>query len=367
MQTLLAEISEMVKEFGSAPRLEEMPHRTLRDKGIDGPTSAHVIEEVHTPLNLAYLTFTTGSSAFQNIVGVTYAEMPRRIEASVSALEQVGLRAGDEVLITYPPLVNVFSCEALRKFGLRWSFLVRSSRDAFLAALYEKNPKAVIGESAFIRAALEDAKSMGVSGELPQKIVLLTAGTPLDLELLPVAKDVLGATVHDLYGCQEFGWLTLNGVPLREDIQLLKVLAEGKQERYELVVGGLPMGDMFPVTDSGHACNREGKIITYRRVRSYPEYEVLVKATTLSSKVTLSRLARTILRIKGRVIKIAPDVVVNAPRTVLELKPDYYACGDKPGFLLEGPVKTRMFDDLVQAQLEYQQNGKADPVWKKRT
>ncbi|MFQ9936695.1 MAG: hypothetical protein ACLRXQ_12685 [Phascolarctobacterium faecium] len=40
----------------------------MADKGIAGPTAAHVIEDVHTPLNLAYLTFTTGTSAFQNIV-----------------------------------------------------------------------------------------------------------------------------------------------------------------------------------------------------------------------------------------------------------------------------------------------------------
>jgi hypothetical protein len=45
------------------------------DKGIAGPTAAHVIEEIHTPLNLALVTFTTGSSAFQNIVGVTQNEL----------------------------------------------------------------------------------------------------------------------------------------------------------------------------------------------------------------------------------------------------------------------------------------------------
>ena len=36
--------------------------------------------------------------------------------------------------------------------------LVRSSRDAFLAALYKERPAAVVGESAFLRAALTDAK-----------------------------------------------------------------------------------------------------------------------------------------------------------------------------------------------------------------
>ena len=63
MNSLLQEISLLVEDFGSAPKLEEMPKRTLADKGIAGPTAAHVIEDVHTPLNLAYLTFTTGTSA----------------------------------------------------------------------------------------------------------------------------------------------------------------------------------------------------------------------------------------------------------------------------------------------------------------
>ena len=86
-----------------------------------------MIEDVHTPLNLAYLTFTTGTSAFQNIVGVTYAELPARIRASVRILERAGLKCGDKLLVTYPPLVNVFSGQALKDFGLKWSFLVRSS------------------------------------------------------------------------------------------------------------------------------------------------------------------------------------------------------------------------------------------------
>lgn len=198
MNSLLQEISLLVEDFGSAPKLEEMPKRTLADKGIAGPTAAHVIEDVHTPLNLAYLTFTTGTSAFQNIVGVTYAELPARIRASVRILERAGLKRGDKLLVTYPPLVNVFSGQALKDFGLKWSFLVRSSRDAFLAALYKERPAAVVGESAFLRAALTDAKNMGVAEDLPKGVKLLTAGTPLDLELLPVAQELLQAEVHDL-------------------------------------------------------------------------------------------------------------------------------------------------------------------------
>ena len=78
MKDFLDNLSQMVEDFGGAPTIEEMPRRTLFDKGINGPTAAHVIEEVHVPFNLAYLTFTTGSSAFQNIVGVTHAELTGR-------------------------------------------------------------------------------------------------------------------------------------------------------------------------------------------------------------------------------------------------------------------------------------------------
>lgn len=366
MKGLMAEIASMVNEFGSAPTFAEMPRKTLADKGIAGPTAAHTIEEVHTPLNLAYLTFTTGSSAFQNIVGITFAEMTRRVKASITVLERAGLKPGDKVLVTYPPLVNVFSGEAFKQYGLEWCFLVRSSRDAFLAALYEFQPKAVVGESAFIRAALEDARHMGVADELPKDIELLTAGTPLDLELLPVAKSVLNAQVHDLYGCQEFGWLCMDGVPVRDDIELVKLPSNKWQDMFELVVGGLPMGDSFPISNSGHVCNSNGKIITYRRERTYPEYEVIVKATTLTSTVTLGRVARSILRIKGRVVKISPDVVTGADHTVLELRPDYISAGVQDGIIIEGPEKTAFFDDMVQAQIDYQQKAKADPTWTKR-
>lgn len=367
MNSILDEICSLVKEFGSAPTMEEMPRRTLADKGIAGPTAAHVIEEVHTPLNLAYITFTTGSSAFQNIVGITYAELPQRIKAAFNILERAGLKAGDEVLVTYPPLVNVFSGEAFKKYGLKWSFLVRSSRDAFLAGLYEKQPKAVLGESSFIRAALEDARHMGVANDLPKGISLLTAGTPLDLELLPVAEEVLQGKVHDLYACQEFGWLAIDGIPVRDDIELIPGTGADGQEVSEMIVGGLPVGDAFPISASGHVCNSEGKIITYRRQRSYPEYEVIVKATTLTSKVTLDRVARSILRLKGRIVKVSPDVVTSAPHTLLELRPDQITGAGKPSHIIEGPDKTACFDSMVQAQLDYQQNSKADPVWKKRS
>ena len=365
MNSFLENLKEMVEEFGSSPTLAEMPRRTLEDKGINGPTAAHVIEEVHSPLNLAYLTFTTGSSAFQNIVGVTYAELENRVKASHGALEKANVKKGARMLFTYPPLANVFSKKALDEYEIEPSFLVRSSRDAFLSTLYNDNPEVIIGESSFIRVALEDAKKLGISGDLPKNQVVLTAGTPLDLELLPIAEEVLQAKVYDLYGCQEFGWLTLNGVPLRPDISLIP--SPEKKENVEFVVGGLPMGDSFVISQTGHICNSEGKVITYRRKRTHPEYEVIVKATTLSSSVSIDRVARSILRIKGRIVKVGADVVTSAPHTILELRSGIEnGHGIKQKIIVEGPEKTMLFDDMVKAQLDYQQMSKADPVWIKR-
>ena len=93
---------------------------------------------------------------------------------------------------------------------------------------------------------------------------------------------------------------------------------------------------------------------------------MIVKATTLTSTVTLGRVARSILRIKGRVVKISPDVKTSSEHTVLELRPDYISAGIQEGIIIEGPEKTKFFDDMVQAQLDYQQKAKADPTWTKR-
>ena len=138
MKDFLENLKFMIDEFGTSPTLEEMKRRTLLDKGIAGPTAAHFIEEVHVPLNLSYLTFTTGSSAFQNIVGVTHSEIENRVKASHNALQKAGVKKGDKILFTYPPLVNVFSNRALKEYGVQWCFLQRSSRDAFLSKLHEE-------------------------------------------------------------------------------------------------------------------------------------------------------------------------------------------------------------------------------------
>ena len=62
MNDPIAMLEWLVDAQQGIPTLAEMPRRTLSDKGIAGPTAAHVIEEIHTPLNLALVTFTTGSS-----------------------------------------------------------------------------------------------------------------------------------------------------------------------------------------------------------------------------------------------------------------------------------------------------------------
>lgn len=362
---VLESFVKLAETLSSVPSFEEMPRRSLKDKGIDGPTAAHVIEEVHTPFNLAYLTFTTGSSAFQNIVGVVGAEIPGRCAVARRLFDMLDLGRGCTMLVTYPPLVNVFSKEALEHCGLCWEFLSRSSRDAFIAKLCVDKPEIVLGESSFIRASLAEAKRLGLGDELPLSCTILTAGTPLDLELLDEAEK-LGYKVHDLYGCQEFGWLTLDGIPLRDDLSLVASPA-GEQYR-ELVVGGLPTADSFPISQSGHVCNHEGKIITYRRHRSHPEYEVIVTGTTLNSADSVAKLARTILRIKGRVVKVSPDIETGKDHTELKLVsgvwPPVTEDGDE--IVISGPEATRLFDDLLQAQLTLQTNAKNDPVWTKR-
>lgn len=360
----LDELELLVSCVKSAPTLEEMPTRRLIDKGINGPTAAHVIEEVHTPLNVAYLSFTTGSSAFQNIVGVTYQELGARIAASRKALDWCGIHAGNRMLVTYAPLVNVFCRDALTQHGLEWSFLSRSSRDALLLALCKEKPDVLLGESSFLRVALSHAVELGLQSQLPSQLCIITAGTPLDLELLPVAEQ-LGYAVHDLYGCQEFGWLTLDGMPLRDDISL--VTSPVGADFREVVVGGLPMGDSFPYSEDGHICNPAGRVLTYKRVRTHPEYEVVVKATTRISRELVERAARTILRIKGRIVKVSRDLRLGAPENELHLYP-----GNIPGeshdrevepVVLRGATATQLFDCMIEAQSALQGNSKKDPAW----
>lgn len=252
-QQVLEELARLTEEFSTAPSLDAMPRRTLADKDVAGPTSAHVIEEIHTPLNFAYTTFTTGSTAFQNIVGVTWPELPERAAAGARALRRAGACPGDRVLLCYAPLGNVFSRGAFEGASVEPIFLPHSSRDAFLVALCREKPRVVVGESSFLRVALEDAKKLGIWEAIPEGVHLLCAGTPLDMELLPLAEEC-GIGVHDLYGCQEFGWLVMDGAPLRDDLTLVP---DAEREGWAiLVAGGLPTGDSFPMGGSGSCAQR---------------------------------------------------------------------------------------------------------------
>ena len=350
------ELRRSLLEFATGPLLSEMPRRTLEDKGIAGPTAAHVIEELHTPLNLAYMTFTTGTTAFQTPVGVTWQELPDRVSAGVRALERCGVPRGAELLVTYPPLVNVFSRQALDAYSSKARFILRPSRDALLAELC-CGTRFVVGESSFLRAALQDAQRLGLSRELPENLVLIAAGTPLDPELAEEAARLPGAQIHDLYGCQEFGWLVLDGVPLRTDITLCPDPAE--EGRHHLLVGGLPTGDCFRL--GSHPLNPGGSICTNTKIRSSLELETTLLAGTVSSRETALRTARTILRIKSRIVRVSPDYVCGAVQTRLAVGPP----GGPSLLELEGPEATRMLDALVLAQRQYQRQAKTDPVWRK--
>jgi hypothetical protein len=71
------------------------------------------------------------------------------------------------------------------------------------------------------------------------------------------------------------------------------------------------------------------------------------------------------LRIKSKVVKVPDDVVTDADRTVLELLPALppKIKDEREPILIEGPEKTRMFDLLLQAQLDYQTLSIKDPCW----
>lgn len=356
---ILSDLEEHLDSMSSAPTLKTTPRLTLEDKGIAGPTGAHFIEELHTPFNIAYVTFTTGSSAYQNITGVTQAEIPDRVAASVKAMGLAGVKPGDRILFTYAPLVNVFPKQALTEYGVTWSFLKASSRDSLLLTLCKEQPGVVIGESSFLRATIESAVKMGLKDQLPKRVIFIAAGTPLDHGLVEAATKVMDSEVHDLYGCQEFGWLSLDGIPLRKDIVLHKF---NDDDAHDLIVGGLPTGDRFPVLKQGHNCNPNGKIITYARERGSAELETTIIESTAKGLDTVHRLAKTILRIKARIVRVSPDIVLDAPRTLVRVHP-YGRHND--GVLIDGPEATLLIDSLLQSQKEYQSTRKNDPAWLK--
>ncbi|MFV0504580.1 MAG: hypothetical protein ACK5LT_11555 [Lachnospirales bacterium] len=352
----IEDFRKYVNSFSMAPDMSEMFKRTLKYKGIDGPTVAHVIEEIHTPLNLHFIAVTTGSTALQNIVGVTKSELNDRVSASIKAFEILGLKKGSKILFTYPPLVNAFPKEALEAYEIESCFLKRSSREHLIVALYAEKPDIVIGESTFMKMMLMDAKKMNLIEFIPKGITFVAAGTPLDMEFIEVAKEYVNGTVHDFYGCQEFGWLTMDGIPLRDDFTLMPADDEGYSD---LIIGGLSTGDRFPVGLKGHVCDNRGKILTYDRRRTMPEYETTIVESTAKNVETLHRLTRSILRIKGKIIRVAKDVKLNCDKNVLTLS----QYGSEEVCVVYQENAVRMFESLLEAQLEYQSQKKNDPTW----
>ena len=362
---MLESMSAINERFGTSPTMEEMPRLSLADKGIDGPTAAHRVEEIHTPLNLAFTTYTTGTTAFQNIVGVTFPELDARERASERLLKAAGINRGDNMLVTYPPVLNLFPSNVLKNYGIRWDFLLRSNRDSLLCAVNKYKPRVIIGESSFIRSALADAQKLGVADIFRPGMTILATGAPLDMRLLDEAAKY-GLNVHDLYGCQEFGWLALDGSVLRNDITLVPVGTKTNSDLYSVVAGGLDTGDYMPVSQSGHVCGRRGSLITYRSQRLDGRLELVLMETPLASAQTARNVIKGILRIKGRVVKISPDVVLSSPRTRICIKYTDQAEQTARGSLsISGPSSTELFDSLVRAQLDYQRMSKTDPTWTK--
>lgn len=350
-------LKEAIALYGNGPLLQEMKHRTLADKGIAGSTAAHVIEEVHTPNNYAYITFTTGTSAFQNLVGVTGEELDMRLEAGKRVLARAGIRRGDKILITYPPLINVFSRQVFDCSGVETVFMKRPSRDAFLLAMCEEKPQAVIGESSFLRCGIEDGKKLGILKEFPKNLILVAAGAALDLELISACGLLEQASLHDLYGCQEFGWLLLDGIPLREDITLIP---SGDRHQYvHVVAGGLSTGDSF--AKGVHTLNPEGTVVTYASHRSRKEWTTVITQSTARDDSSLYRLAKSILRMKGKLVMVDDAVQCGAEENVVKvINPE---TGEEA--VITG-AKLRLLEDLLKAQLQYQIQDKKDPVWHKK-
>lgn len=351
-------LEKMERIYRTAPDFSEMERRSLKDKGMNGPTAAHVREEVHVPKNYAYFTFTTGTSAFQTPVGVVPEELPGRALVSKEVFRRLGIFEGARILVTYAPLVAVFSPQGLRSAGVQPLFLERSSRESLILDWCRKNAEVTIGESSFLRAALEDALRLGLGSLLPERMILLAAGTPLDPALPGVLREFHGWEVHDLYGCQEFGWLALDGVFLRQDIRL--VYHPEEPEVVYPVVGGLAVGDGFQ--KGRHCLNREGALATHARIESGRTWETEILSCPVEHILTARRAAKSILRMKSRIVRVS-EIFIPGEQTRLKLIPDGR---QSDGVFLEGPEATGLLDSLLEAQKQYQKNPKRDGTWIKR-
>lgn len=337
------------------------PRLSLSDKGIDGVTASHWIEEVHTPGNIAFVTFSTGTSSIQNVIGVLPQELAARTAASRRALDLADVGEGAKIIVTYPPLVNLFPVEALRERSIDVVFPKRPSRDALISSMIKNEPDAVIGESSFLLAAMRDADKLSLGDAFSERVKIFAAGTPLVIDLVDRCRE-RGIEVHDLYGCQEFGWLALDGRPLRNDV----TAARASDSEYEVIVGGLPTGDIMPVSDAGHVCCREGRFITYRRRRCNRRSAVVIMETTLASVESASRIAEAVVRLKGRIAIMSPSIVVGADRTVLEIRElSDEGESERCAHVVEGPRDTELFDSIASAQAVYQADHKGSAVWKR--
>ena len=352
------DLKEWEELYAMGPSLREMPRRTLEEKGIAGPTLAHVIEEIHTPANLAFVTFTTGTTAFQNPTGITCEELPAREDAARAALSAAGIQRGSRLLVTYPLLVNLFTKKVLEEWEITVRFLARSNRDSFLAELCGGEADAVLGESSFLRSSLEMAGILGLRRQIPEGLIFMAAGSPLDGELEEKIGKLEGASLHDFYGCQEFGWLAVDGVPLRPDVQLVPV----EPRRAAVVVGGLVVGDCLEMTKKGHRLNEKGTLITYSAKRLREPWETVILETTAADRETVERAARSILRLKARIVMVSEHLKTGCESQRLGIRP----CARREEVVELPREKTGMFCDLLQAQIDYQSYRKTDPVWKKR-
>ena len=176
------------------------------------------------------------------------------------------------------------------------------------------------------------------------------------MKLLPPIVDGLGyATIND----NAFVLVTEKG----------RVAAPQGGDWREVIVGGLPTGDSFPVATNGHLCNLQGKIQTWKRRRTTPEYDMVVMATTAHHREIVERTARTILRIKGRVCRVSTQLQTQASATHIRLYPvtvpGEEAAKAAPVDII-GPQATSQFDALLAAQRDLQQQAKNDPAWSKQ-
>ncbi len=131
--------------------------------------------------------------------------------------EDGGARQGHKARFCNPPLLNAITRGALEHLGVSWTFLTKSSRDSFLMDLYYKEPTVIFGESSFLKVALQDAVKLDIADDLPHVDIVNCIGTPLDSRLPSSTETSLVRSKRHLWK-PEFGWITMNVPPVREDV-----------------------------------------------------------------------------------------------------------------------------------------------------